>query len=551
MQGHLPRLIGIFIMHVMDDVHGIGIQPRCILQHLFIVGAHPVVLQHLAGERLDTRHDDAALYLVHAAIDGVQKGLCQVAPRAEELHLFAHAHGRDTAGNGIVVAVDRAHDIVVLVLDGICCNGHFCAVSLELVGQVLAPQHGEVRLRRGAQVCQRVQDAERCLRHKRLSVQADAADGFRHPSGVAAEQLVVIRRAQVAHKAQFDDELVYQLLRFGLGDSAVRKVALDINIKKGGGAAQRGGRTVVFLDARKVGHVQKLNRLFCILCGAGNVDAVARGHRLYFSQRAYLLGHLLAQADALFRHGAVQRVQIAALFLCQRVDAVQGHAAVIANDAPTAVGVRQARQQARMARGAHARRVCVEHALVVRFAIFREGMLHLLIQRIAVLLQRCLGAAHAAVGVHNALQRRVRLQAHNHLVVPVDVARLKVVNAGKPLRLHVQHAFLQLLLQKRLAFFPHSLRARRGGRKKPFAALVQRKIFLNKAAHINAALPFAGRKALPLRVLHHPFCPLSCFPAYAGKKTASYCLQRCASMGGVPCKGYSMPSAAYFFTPSV
>ena len=207
-QRHLPGLVGIFVVHVMDDVHGVGIQPGRILQHLLVVGAHLVVLQHFIRDGFDARHNDAALDFIHTAVDGVQQGLCQIAARAEKLHLLAHTHGRDAAGNGIVVAIDGAHDIIVLVLDGICCNRHFGAVALEFVGQMLAPQHGEVRLRRSAQVCQRVQNAERRLGHKRFAVQADAANRLCHPCGVAAEQLVVIRRAQMAHQAQFDDELV-------------------------------------------------------------------------------------------------------------------------------------------------------------------------------------------------------------------------------------------------------------------------------------------------------------------------------------------------------
>ena len=214
------------------------------------------------------------------------------------------------------------------------------AVILEGLGQMLAPQHGQVGFRRGAQIFQRVQIAEGVFGHQRLAVDAHAADGLGHPGGVAAEQLVVLRRAQVAHQPQLDDELVHQLLGAGLVQQAVVQITLDVDVQEGGGAAQRGGRAVVLLDAGQVAHVQGLHRLLRGLGGLGDVHAVARGHAGHLFQRPDLHADVLAQADALVVHGAVDAVQVGQLVLDQPVGAVQRHPAVVADDAAAAVGVR-------------------------------------------------------------------------------------------------------------------------------------------------------------------------------------------------------------------
>ena len=61
-----------------------------------------------------------------------------------------------------------------------------------------------------------MQETEGVLRYKRSAIQAHTADGFGYPSRVAAEQFVVIRRAQEFNDPQFHDEMVDEFLSFFL-----------------------------------------------------------------------------------------------------------------------------------------------------------------------------------------------------------------------------------------------------------------------------------------------------------------------------------------------
>ena len=92
-QSHLRFFISIFIVHVMDDVHGIGIQFRqpgavCVQQRRY-----PAVLQILALIGRMHRADLHVLHLVPATVEGQEQQLWQIDPRAEKLHVFTQPHG--------------------------------------------------------------------------------------------------------------------------------------------------------------------------------------------------------------------------------------------------------------------------------------------------------------------------------------------------------------------------------------------------------------------------------------------------------------------------
>ena len=201
-KGHLALFVGVLVVHIVDDVHGVDVslcQPGPVevdaLDEL-------VVVQVLLGPHGHFGAHLVALQLVPAAVDGQQHQLGQVGPGAEELHVLAHAHGGNAAGNGVVVAVDRAHHVVVLILEGVGVAGDLGGKALPVLRQVGAPQHGEVGLRRGPQVVQGVEHAEAGLGHQGPAVLAHAAHAFGDPHGVAAEQLVVFGGAQVPGHAQ-------------------------------------------------------------------------------------------------------------------------------------------------------------------------------------------------------------------------------------------------------------------------------------------------------------------------------------------------------------
>ena len=92
----------------------------------------------------------------------------------------------------------------------------------------------------------------------------DAADAFGRPVGIAAEQRVVVRRAQEAHDAELLDQLVPQLLRAGFVQRAFREIALDVDVEEARDAADRHRRAVRFLDGAEIGEIGPLHRLPCV-----------------------------------------------------------------------------------------------------------------------------------------------------------------------------------------------------------------------------------------------------------------------------------------------
>ena len=272
-QRHLDLFVGVLVVHVMDDIERVHIQAAQPFHVLVVGGAHRPIVEHARKALAHGAELFAALF-VFAAVEGQEQELGEVAPRPEELHLLADLHGGDAAGDAVIVAVDGAHEVVVLVLDGIGVDGDLGAEIFEGLGQPFRPEHGEVGLGRGAEVVQGVQDAERGLGDQRPAVFAHAAHALRRPGGVAAEQLVVFGGAQLAGDAQLEHEVVDQLLRPLFCEDARRDVALDIDIEEGRHPPQTHGGAVLLFDGGEIAEVRPLDRLFGVFGGRGDVDAV-------------------------------------------------------------------------------------------------------------------------------------------------------------------------------------------------------------------------------------------------------------------------------------
>ncbi len=192
---------------------------------------------------------------------------------------------------------------------------------------------------------QRVEVTERVFGHQRTAIQPHPADHFGGPNRVAGEQRVELRGTQETHHADFHNEVVNQLLRLNFIQHARFDVAFNIDIKEGRSTAQRHRAAVLGFHRCQVAEIEPLYRFLSITRRTGNIKAVLSRHFGNLLQGAAVLGQLFTQTDRGFQIFAAfqSRLQIGKLqfTLANKVcRAVQRHAAVVADDASTAIAVR-------------------------------------------------------------------------------------------------------------------------------------------------------------------------------------------------------------------
>ena len=498
MQRHLALLVGVLVVHIVNGVHrgnvGLG-QPRAVDVH---AAQNLLIVENVALHDRHFRADLLELVLVTAAVDGHHHQLRNVGACAEELHILADAHRGNAARDGVIVAVVRTHDVVVLVLEGVGVDGNLRDELLPVLRQVFAPQNGEVRLGGSVQVVQGVEHTVAVLRYHMAAVLADAANCLGNPHRVAAEQLVVLRSAQVTRHAQMQHEIVHDLLRLALGHQTGLNVALEVNVEEGGGAAEAHRRAVLLLDAGKIAEVQPLNGLLRVLSRTGDVEAVGRRHRDHILQRLDLVGKLLCAADLLFggRHFA-ERVLVLLLLLDQTVHAVQRNTAVVADDAAAAVSVRQTGQQADMTRLADVLGVRRKYAVIVGLVIL-ELLLDFRGDLVAVLLAGVAHHAHAAERVAGALERLIGLEADDDLAVLVEVAGAERGDGDNGFGVDVAHAALvALFCEQRVEFLAQTGGALGRGCEEGTVAVIRGIVLLDKVADVDLVFPNAAVKIVP------------------------------------------------------
>ena len=302
--------------------------------------------------------------------------------------------------------------------------------------------------------------------------------------------------------------MVDQLLSLGLGQGAVVQIALDIDIQEGGDAAHAHGSAVLGLDGGKIPEIQPLAGLLGVLCRLRDIIAVGLGHLLHALQGTDLAGDLLAQADHVVGHGAVAAVgEVLLLELDQCIDAVQGHAAVVAHDAAAAVGVRQAGDDVGVAGRLHLRGVGIKHSLIVGAGIIGKDLVQLLAGLVAVGGASLLCHLDAAVGHEGALEGLVGLQTHDLLQILqafVDIAGAVSGQAADHFGLHIQHAALGALgLLQLLQGTPQLVGCLGGAGQKAFVAVIRGVVLLDEVAHIDFFFPDAALKAFPLFKIDH------------------------------------------------
>ena len=136
-KSHLRFFICVFIVHIVDLVHGVCIhscKPRAVniekLGYLVIVKIFALIAL-VNGAYLNK------LVFVHTAVERHQKKLCKVCSCTEELHLLAYLHCRNAAGNRVIIAVYRAHKVVVFILNSVCITRNLGTKMLEVLRQIL------------------------------------------------------------------------------------------------------------------------------------------------------------------------------------------------------------------------------------------------------------------------------------------------------------------------------------------------------------------------------------------------------------------------------
>ena len=93
MERHFDPLVGIFVVHVVDDVHRSDVNAGEPLHRRFEAVEDVVELEVIPLHRLRDRRDLLARHLVAAAVDCIEQAFGEVGASAEELHLLAHQHG--------------------------------------------------------------------------------------------------------------------------------------------------------------------------------------------------------------------------------------------------------------------------------------------------------------------------------------------------------------------------------------------------------------------------------------------------------------------------
>ena len=189
------------------------------------------------------------------------------------------------------------------------------------------------------------------------------------------------------------------------------------------------------------------------------------------------------------------------------VYAVQRHAAIIANNAAPAIGVRQTGNNAHLTSQFHLFRIRPEDGCIVRGAVIMINIADFRGQLIAVGFTSLLGHADAAVDDDAALQRSLGLQTDNNFQIFFNVTGAMGCNGRDPRRIDRQNAaFFLFRFQQVHTLVPKLFGPRRRRRQERVISCIRLIVALNEAAHVNAPLPPSALKFVPCFVVHHRHC---------------------------------------------
>ena len=421
-KGHLGLFVGILIVHVVNGVHGVDVKVAepC---NVYVKASHDLV--EIQPIPLHNGHLRANVHLTGGIVASVQsdeKKLGQVAPRPEELHLLTHLHSRHTASNGVIIAVNGTHDIVVLILDRVGINGNLGAEALKALGKVNRPQHRQIGLGRGAKGVEGVKHTEAGLGDQCATVLAHTAHDLGDPHGVAAEKLVVLGSTEVTSDTKLHDKVIHQLLSPLLGEDAPLHITLNVDIKEGTDTAKGHGGAILLLDCAQIGKIRPLDRLAGIGGRTADIKAVHGGHFLQITQERDLLVQLLGETNvSCVAHLVGQKALVLLLLLNETVYAVESHTAVVTDDTASAIGIGEARNDVALSGGSHLIGVSAEHTVVMGGTV-TELLLHLGAEAIPVGSAGLPCHTDTAEGIDSSAQRAIGLHTHDDLVILVNVA---------------------------------------------------------------------------------------------------------------------------------
>ena len=145
-ESHLSSLVEVLIVHVVDEVQCLDINSSKPLHHIHEARHELFVCQNVAFYWTVSRTALLASLRVYTTADSISETLSEVGTSTEELHLLTSLSSRNAAADAVVVAPDRTHHVVVLILNRACLNANPSSETLEVFRQTLAIEHGEVWL---------------------------------------------------------------------------------------------------------------------------------------------------------------------------------------------------------------------------------------------------------------------------------------------------------------------------------------------------------------------------------------------------------------------
>ena len=446
-------------MHVLNQVQNVYVDACEPVHHTIVLRHHLIIIEVLGSDRTVLRTYLLLALLIDTAVDCVEKALCKVCTCAEELHLLTGLCCRYAAADGVVIAPNRTHHVIVLVLDGGSANRDLCSVLLEVLRKSLGVENRKVWLWSRAHVLKGVQETVVTLRNHGSAILAHTADLEGSPNRVTGEELVVGRDTCELHHTKLHNEVIDELLCFLLGEGAFLEVTLDVDIEEGGHTTNGHRCTVLGLDRCEVTEVEPLNSFLRVLRRSGNVITVALCHLLHLLEGTNLIGDLLSLTDDVIGHGAVTGVGIIChLLLDQEIDTVESNSSVVADDTATAVGIWKTGEDLVMTNLHHLRCVRIENALVVGLVVLGEDLVKLRIRCVTVGGASLLCHLDTTVRHECSLQWLISLKTYDLLEILlclVDVCCAVSGDAGNDLGLHIEHAALcTLFLLKCLNLVP-------------------------------------------------------------------------------------------------